>query len=217
MNIRFVLVSEGTSDDGLIPHLESLCIEAGADEVTGIAPDLSRVPRARGHTLEDRIPVILKLEPQANLLLIHRDADSDCSEQRYAEIRKAVTSCRLEKEYVAVVPVQETEAWLLLDEGAIRAVAEKPNGRNVLNLPRPTNVESVAHPKERLREALTAVAQLSGRRHKRFAADFSSHRRLLLHRLPVGGPLLQVPSWVAMKAAIEEAIGRLASTEKLRI
>jgi hypothetical protein len=116
---------------------------------------------------------------------------------------------------VAVVPVQETEAWLLLDESAIRRVAGKPSGRNDLNLPRPANVETVARPKERLKGALLAAAEVTGRRRKRFEADFASQRRLLLQRLPVGGPLSQVPAWVAMKAALKKAIARLNAAREL--
>ena len=211
MNIHFVLIAEGTSDDGLIPHLESLCIEAGADEVTGIAPDLNRLSDSVGHALENKVGKILDLEPQANLLFLHRDADSRDAQPRHDEILQAMESSASEKDYVPVVPVQETEAWLLLDEKAIRKVAGRPSGRNHLCLPRPANVENVANPKERLKNALLAAAELTGRRHRRFAADFPSQRRLLLHRLPVGGPLLRVPSWLRMKTAIEQAIERLRS------
>jgi hypothetical protein len=213
MNIRFVLISEGTSDDGLIPHLESLCMEAGADEVSGFAPDLSMLKKV-GHSLADKIPTILKLEPHANLLFLHRDADARDSSQRHDEIRQVASSCEVTQKWVAVVPVQETEAWLLLDETAIRAVAGKPNGRAPLNLPRPAHLENVATPKEVLKNKLTIASELTGRRHKIFKADYPSQRRRLLNKLPIGGLLLDVPSWISLKSATEAAIRHLRAEQE---
>lgn len=37
--VNFVLVREGSSDDGLIPHLRSLLVAAGAGEATGTSRD----------------------------------------------------------------------------------------------------------------------------------------------------------------------------------
>jgi len=213
MRIHFILVGEGPSDEGLIPHLANLCVEAGADEATGAAPDYRRLPEVRGRTVEARIEAAILLEPQANLLFIHRDADRPDAEPRHREIAAAGAGCALKTEWVAVVPVQETEAWLLLDEAAIRAVAGRPNGRKDLNLPHPHAVESVARPKERLQQALVEAAEMSGRRLDRFRARFSSHRNLLLLRLPVTGPLSQVPAWVRLRASIQEAVARLRAME----
>jgi hypothetical protein len=129
MRIHFVLVGEGPSDEGLIPHLENLCIELGATEVTGIAPDFQRLESPIRKTVMDKLQAALQLEPTANLFFVHRDADSRNPQPRYAEIKTAASNCELEAPWVAVVPVQETEAWLLLDEGAIRSVAGHPRGR----------------------------------------------------------------------------------------
>lgn len=39
MHVQFVLISEGSSDNGLISHLEAVCIHAGADAARGVALD----------------------------------------------------------------------------------------------------------------------------------------------------------------------------------
>ncbi|MCB0107869.1 MAG: DUF4276 family protein, partial [Caldilineaceae bacterium] len=148
MRIHFVLISEGSSDDGLIPHLETLCIKCGATEVTGIAPDLRRLPQHVGHSVVDKLRVVLQLEPQANLVFIHRDADSPQAQSRYDEIAEAVVACELQKQWVAIVPIQETEAWLLLDEDAIKQVAGKPGSKVNLMLPSAATIESINNPKE---------------------------------------------------------------------
>lgn len=39
LNVYFVFVGEGPTDDSFVPHLEKLCILCGADEAYGIAID----------------------------------------------------------------------------------------------------------------------------------------------------------------------------------
>lgn len=211
MRIHFVLIGEGSSDDGLIPHLENLCIECGAEEVTGVAPDLRRLPDPVGHSVADKLRVILRLEPAANLIFIHRDADSRDAQLRYAEIAQAVQVCNMAKEWVAIVPVQETEAWLLLDESAIKQVAGRPTSPVNLRLPSAATIESIANPKEVLQQALIISAGATGRRLERLRADFGHHRRLLLQWLPSAGPLTQVPAWMRMRADLVQALENLAA------
>lgn len=209
MRVHFVLVGEGTTDDGLVPHLENLCIDLGADEVTGTTIDFRRLDQPVGHSVNAKLRAAVQLEPDANLIFIHRDADSSDSAQRYTEIATAVGAVALSQEWVGLVPVQETEAWLLLDESAIRVVARKPRGTSNLNLPTPHQVESVARPKERLQEALVTASELSGRKLVKFRRDFPEHRRILLQRLPIRGILANVPSWSRLEAELRTALGRL--------
>lgn len=209
MRVHFVLVGEGTSDDGLIPHLENLCVYLGADEVTGAAVDFRRLEQPVGRSVLAKLRVAVQLEPGANLYFLHRDADSSDPAPRYGEIADAVGAAGLVEGWVALVPVQETEAWILLDEAAIRAVARKPRGRVPLDLPRPGQVEAIPNPKERLQEALVKASELRGRRLVQFRQDFADHRRILLQRLPVRGPLLEVPSWVRLETDLAAAIRRL--------
>ena len=212
MRIHFILIGEGSSDEGLIPHLENLCIECGAEEVTGVAPDLRRLPYSVGHSVEEKLRETLRLEPKANLIFIHRDADSSDAQPRYQEIEQAVNVCQLDKLWVAVVPVQETEAWLLLDESAIKQVAGKPTSRVNLRLPSVAMIESITNPKAVLQQALITSSEATGRRLERLRLDFPKHRRFLLDRLPITGPITQVPSWVRMRADLERALENLETS-----
>jgi hypothetical protein len=209
--IHFVFIGEGTSDDGLIPHLENLCIELGADEVTGTAVDYQRLDARAGHTVEAKLKAALQLEPEANFWFIHRDSDDPDPRLRYEEISRAVERCGLAGVWVAVVPVQEIEAWLLLDEAAIRSVAGRPRGSEPLNLPTPRQIESRASPKELLKESLVRAADVTGRRLQKFHARFPAHRRQLLQGLPTGGLLDGVASWKRMRDDLEIAITRLCT------
>ena len=112
----------------------------------------------------------------------------------------------------AVVPirVKMTEAWLLLNEGAIRKVVRKPNGKEPLGLPPPARVEATPAPKEALRDALLAAVATRGRRRRKFKREFPRLRRSLLEDLPVGGRLAALPSWNAFRAATEAAVAELA-------
>jgi len=206
MRIHFVLIGEGTADDALVPHLERLCVECGADEATGVAPDFGRLPTPVGKTVAEKLRRVLQLEPTADLYFIHRDADARQADARRAEIARGAADAAFPAKWVPIVPVQETEAWLLLDETAIRHVAGKPRGRTPLNLPSPSHVENVANPKEKLQAALNAASELTGRRLDRFKTDFSRHRKRLLQRLPTEGALRNVPAWQQLRADLLAAL-----------
>src|SRR5437879_761987 len=90
--VHFVFIGEGSSDDGLIPHLRNLCIELGADEVTGVPLDFQRLDDHIGSTVESKLRAALQLEPNANLYYLHRDADSRDPQPRYNEISAAVAA-----------------------------------------------------------------------------------------------------------------------------
>lgn len=214
IRISFVFVGEGSSDDGLITHLENLCIELGADEATGSPVDFQRLPGKsnRPRTVEEKLKAVLQLAPSANLCFIHRDADSIDPEPRYDEIKSGVEASKFAKDWVAVVPVQETEAWLLVDEVAIRSVARKPRGNVNLNLPSPSTVEAKPSPKELLEQALINASEYSGRRLKIFKGQFSDHRLQLLQQLDTKGPITQVKSWQRMRDDLAKAIQKLAAT-----
>jgi len=210
VRIHFVLVGEGSSDDGLIPHLENLCIELGASEVTGTSLDFQRLGWSMRKTVAAKLLAAIYLEPTANLFFVHRDADRQDPTPRVSEITEAVSRCGLKKPWVSVVPVQETEAWLLLDEEAIRTVAGRPRGRRPLSLPLPREVEAITSPKEKLKEALVHASELSGRRLAKFRREFPTHRHLLLQRLPTGGALFEVKSWSRLRDGVGRAVSMLS-------
>jgi hypothetical protein len=193
MNVRFVLVCEGASDSGLAVHLQILCVECGASEAIGTAPDFSLLPNPPGHDVKSRITAALRLDPAANLVFVHRDADGRTERRRLREITGA--SETFDVPIIPVIPIQATEAWLLLDELAIRAVVENPRGNRRLNLPRPRAIEGLSDPKRRLRESLEIASELKGRRLTELKRSFGHHRALLLERLDLSGSIVQLSAW----------------------
>jgi hypothetical protein len=207
--IRFVLMGEGSSDDGLIPHLEQLCVAAGADQVEGVRFAHERL-NEKDASIAGRLRVVADLEPGANLVFIHADADAPGGAARRQAIASQVQASRYQGVWVPVVPVQETEAWLLLSEDAIRRVVGRPGGSEPLSLPRPRDVELTPEPKERLRAARLAASGATGRRLARAKQSFNQHRRLLLERLPVAdSPLQEVPAWRELRDDVARAIQAL--------
>lgn len=206
--MRFVLICEGSSDAPLANHIQRLLVECGCPHPRG---DVFH----RGSRVADKVREAVSRSSDLDLLFVHRDADNAGAEARLREIEAGVKQGVGDAppnglRHVAVVPVKMTEAWLLLDEAAIRRVVRKPNGNEPLGLPPPATVEANSDPKEVLRQALLAAVATRGRRRRKFKREFPRLRRSLLEDLPVGGRLAALPSWNAFRAATEAAVAELA-------
>ena len=111
-----------------------------------------------------------------DLLFVHRDAERDSIEKRVIEIRESLAQCAIDMPpVVCVVPVRMQEAWLLIDESALRKAAGNPRGRQPLNVPDPKELEDLPDPKQILHEIMRQASGLRGRRLKRFIRDVGSH------------------------------------------
>lgn len=203
--VRFVLVGEGNLEGALVDHLERLLIWVGASEVSGVWPDLSRV-RGVGADVASKIRAAQILEPGANLIFVHRDADSRDATNRRTEILDALTQAAPAMRSVPVVPIQETEAWLLLSETEIRRAAGRPSGTAALNLPSPRRVEHIASPKEVLQQALINASEATGRTRSRFVARIPILKAQMLRRLPIEGEIEQLTAWVELRRNCETAV-----------
>lgn len=190
--MRFMLVCEGSSDAGLREHILTLL-----DGRTPTVPE--GVVQFEGRRLADKIRGGFNRYGECDLLFVHRDANSAGAAARRREIVAAVRDVGYAGPWVGIVPVRMTEAWLLLDEAAIRQTANNPRGRMPLNLPALSAVERIADPKSTLESALLRARGNRGRRRDRDRLEFSELRRQLLVSLPPGGPLEQVPSWTRFR------------------
>lgn len=207
MSLDGVLFVDGSSDKGLSRPLEMLCRKAGLS-VNIVVVDPQFTP-ASLRKVENRIAwASSQLRP--DLVFIHRDAEKETYADRSAEISRAVATRNVTYPVVPVIPVRMTEAWLLLDEGAIRRVAGRPDDRNPLGLPTVREVERLADPKKRLEAALIAASGLKGRKLSNFTRDLASHRERLLERLDLTGRVAELSSLKLLESEI-----RLAATKLL--
>jgi hypothetical protein len=192
---RLLFLGEGSSDRGVMIHIERIAEECGVPVVV-TAPDLDRLS-FEDRTIAGKLATVQKLGGAYDLLVIHRDTDRSTREARVAEIRAAVEKVMPKVPWVPVVPCRMTEAWLVLDERLIREVAGNPNGRVALQLPTAGEAERLSDPKALLKDLLVTASELTGRRRRMFQVSFPFHRKLILERTGPGGPISQLPSWQA--------------------
>ena len=202
-SVSFAFLCEGSSDTGLIAHLETLLVHFGAQEATGM-------PDTRKGTIPARLRQLRTEETGAgiDMVFIHRDSDGPDREGREREIRRGVEESGFPHPFIPVIPVQETEAWLLLDEQAIRDVVAS-KGKQPLRLPKPNAIEGTRKPKEILQKALLAASETSGRRLKKEKNSFNHHRRVLLQRLDPFGAVRDLPSCQCLERDIQRALAQL--------
>ena len=202
-SVSFAFLCEGSSDTGLIAHLETLLVHFGAQEATGM-------PDTRKGTIPARLRQLRTEETGTgiDMVFIHRDSDGPDRKRREREIRRGVEESGFPHPFIPVIPVQETEAWLLLDEQAIRDVVAS-KGKQSLRLPKPNAIEGTRKPKEILQKALLAASETSGRRLKKEKNSFNHHRRVLLQRLDPFGAVRDLPSWQCLERDIQRALAQL--------
>ncbi|HET6427715.1 MAG TPA: hypothetical protein VFJ30_04855 [Phycisphaerae bacterium] len=159
--------------------------------------------------LERRIGLALDLYP-CDILVVHRDAERDPLEARIKEVADALARAMdTPVPHVIAVPVRMTEAWLLIDEAAIRHAAGNPGGTIPLHLPPTRGLESLPNPKAVLVSLLRSASELSGRR-------LSKLRSLsLVSRVSVNIPdfsaLTHLPAFSAMSQSVDRALELLES------
>ena len=177
-DLRYTLLSDGSSDSALIPVLTWLLQAHLVDcAIQHEWADLRRVPKSLKDTFSKRIKLAVELYP-CELLFIHRDAEKEPRQKRVDEIRKAKEEAgeSVSVPTVCVVPVRMTEAWLLFDETALRKAAANPNGRQPLQLPDLTKLEDEPDPKQLLYKLLGEASELRNRRRRKLRVEELVHR-----------------------------------------
>ncbi len=209
--LRYTLLADGSSDRALLPILTWLLRRAcGAIPIEAEFADLRRLPHPP-KKLSERIHWSVELYP-CDLLFVHRDAESAPIEKREAEILKALEESSVEGSVrvVCVVPVRMQEAWLLIDEAALRRAAGNPNGTQPLDMPDVQRLEELTDPKQLIRELLRQASELQGRRLERFNWRSSAHR--VAEMIGDFSPLYGLAAFQRLAAEVE----RVVTTEKWR-
>lgn len=203
--LRYTLVADGSSDRALLPILTWLLRQfCGAIPIQAEFADLRRLPHPPKR-LSERIHWSVELYP-GDLLFVHRDAERAPIEKREAEIRKALAESPVENSVrvVCVVPVRMQEAWLLIDEAALRKAAGNPNGTQPLAMPDGQKLEALADPKQHLRDLLRQASGLRGRRLERFNWRSSAHR--VAEMIGDFGPLYKLAAFRRLAAEVERSV-----------
>jgi hypothetical protein len=206
-SLRFTLLSDDSSDQMLIPVLKWLLQQQGLQQDRRFAwADLRRLP-SPPKSLHDRIKTALDLYP-CDLLFIHRDAEREALQVRRGEIEVAIQATGSTVQatgstvppHVCVIPVRMTEAWLLIDEEALRRAAGNPNGRTPLKLPSITQLENIPNPKDELHRLLKDASELTGRRLRQF--NVQERARRLADLIEDFSPLRQLSAFQELENAV---------------
>jgi hypothetical protein len=203
--LRYTLVSDGSSDRALIPILNWLLRQHAIGFALQPAwADLRLLPRPI-RDLPIRIQWGLELYP-CDILFVHRDAERMQPNRRLQEIQRALSDfdTRTRQSAICVVPVRMTEAWLLFDEVAMRRAAGNPNGEQSLRLPSLLQMEELPNPKRILHDLLRQASGLTGRRLKTFRADAAVH--MVAEYTADFSPLRTLPAFEVLERRIEEVL-----------
>jgi hypothetical protein len=202
--IRYTLITDGSSDRALMPILNWLLMELGVNiPIQAAWADLARLPHPP-KKLEDRIEKAIALYP-CDLLFIHRDAEKETRQKRVSEIHQAVNLLKedVKLPVVCVIPVKMTEAWLLIDEKAIREAAGNPKGSQSLNLPKPSTIEKLSDLKENLKALLELARGHSSRKSQKFLIA----RARIAELIDDFHPLKQLPAFMDLESELKQTLG----------
>jgi Domain of unknown function (DUF4276) len=185
------LLAEGESDEiflsALIARQLTQMTEASDRGTVFVEP----VQIAAARTVADRNRVCeaaVDLAGDCHLLLVHNDH----RERRRAEWFIDALGERVSKPVVPLVPIKETEAWMLAD----KSVWQNVSGANLEPLPgRPRDVERIPDPKAVLHQVIPPRPRRHIRDYFEFAGDYIS--------LEV---IARVPAYAAWVGETEKAL-----------
>lgn len=203
--LRFTLVGDGPSDKRLLPIVTWALQQHSSRLIASTWADLSVLP-VRPRSLDERILQAVELYP-ADMLFVHRDAEGETRDKRVAEIRDA-SPPTLQQHVIPVIPIRMQEAWLLINEAAIRLAAGNPRGRAKLSLPSRSAIEAVPDPKEVLYQALRTASELTGRHLNRFNVAAAAYR--VSELIQDYSDLRSLSAFRAFESDVRVALSRLA-------
>ena len=202
MELTYTLITDGSSDRVLIP-----IINWALDQIDGVRYK----SQYAGVSLKPSVGLFRRAEAaikvyECDILFVHRDAELLAMTRRIAEINKKLG--KLNKPYIPVVPIRMTEAWLLIDEQAIRSAASNSNGKAKLNLPEVNNLEGLPDPKNVLFESLNLASELPPGRLRKFRPETCRHR--VAELISDFSKLRNLSAFVQFENSLAESIQALA-------
>ncbi len=205
MMVRCTLLTDGSSDECLIPIIQWAFRNLQLQNYPIV--ELADLRQQRpGHDLEARIQAAIECY-SCDLLLIHRDDENQGLEMRISQIDSLMARILPHVPHVPIVPVTMSEAWLLIDESAIRIAAGNPNGPMPLSLPRVENIEGTRDPKSVLFDLLSEASGLRKRARDKFRPE--GRRRAVADNITDFSPLMRLAAFNSFYARLESALALL--------
>jgi len=176
--LGLALYAEGPTDyQFLTPLLPRLCAHLCATESparvdVGEVVPLNHPDAVRDRPRDERIVAAAAMHDGAwNIVFVHADGAGDPAKARAEAVQPALDALQARfpgaAPGVAVVPVRETEAWLLVDGDALRSAFGVNLSDSQLGLPNPRHLaESCIDPKALLDAAFMATGPTGLRKRK---------------------------------------------------
>jgi Domain of unknown function (DUF4276) len=176
--IGLALYCEGNSDEYFLPILlqrtsRYIIMEGGGSDIN--IPPVKRIEVPKSRQGDDILAAAIKAGTEGyDILFVHKDADDPGSEKvRKNHIEPGLrkvheTTKKVCKNLVPVIPIQETEAWMLADINILQDVLDTNMDAKELGLPaRPALVEKISDPKHVLQEAIRKSLERKSRRRRK--------------------------------------------------
>ena len=205
--LRITLLADGPSDRVLIPILRWLLHrQCGSIPIQSRFADLRFLPRP-SRDIAERVRQSAELFP-CDLLFVHRDAERESIGKRKQEIHEALGKSGLTSPppIVCVVPARMQEAWLLIDETALRLASGNPNGSQTLNMPKVNDLEMLPDPKQILHDLLREASGLQGRRLNRFQSKLGACVERVAERIVNFQLLRGLSAFQSLEVDLEEVV-----------
>ncbi|GAA2545642.1 hypothetical protein GCM10010435_13330 [Winogradskya consettensis] len=196
------LISEGTTDDRLLPPLlgrmlQEICADyQDSVEVADVRP----VREKKGpRSLEEVLDLVDRNRGSFLVVFFHHDrgARPGRTETEWLEPLRAAWGSRSEQ-LVTVVPVRETEAWLLADGDALRRAFGVQWPDSQLGVPaQPKDVEGLIDPKQVLDRSIGRLSRSTADHYSQLGAMVSLER------------LCQVPAFAQLWRETQQALEKL--------
>jgi len=197
--LRFALLADGPRDRALLSIIRWVLLQlVPALEL----PEPGFRARGPGRDIADEMREAIRIH-SPGILFVHRDAEGQDPALRRRQIPD------IDAPLVRVVPVRMTEAWLLIDEAAIRTAASHPRGRGDLGLPPLHQLERVPDPKAILEQALLVAAEVRGRRRKVMQRDLPELCRRVADLIDNFAPLRRLPAFATFERDCRSALDQL--------
>lgn len=213
------LAVEGKTDERFLPiilqrKLEQIIAQYAVKTIDVMEPMII-TSKQHVDNLEEKVVNLAREASGFHMLLIHIDADASSSDKALRErfdpgiqlvYQRKARGENFCQEIIPIIPVRMTEAWMLADAETLHQAIGTHVPVQSLGLPQnPHQVESLADPKEALKQAINRALADRPRRRRNLYAELVSLHQSIAQAIPLE-QLDKVPAFQALGNQLHEAL-----------
>ncbi len=199
---------EGPTDSRFLTIISERIIEGYFLE-KGITTEFSWTHIPKTGSSHENILNACKESINHNCVFIHRDADNNSWQKAYENHFKSAME-RIESDQdhkynpkvVPIIPVKETEAWMLVNKDVLRQSIDTSLNKSKLLLDyRIKNIEKIGNPREKIENAIHINRESLPRKQRRYAVNIGDLYDLIATKLPLND-LEKLDSFIKFKSRL---------------